>query len=129
MANIKMDEIFGILGERAPELPQASPVMGTYCALLCHQKAGVEMPRQVIFQEKPFSHRKHAFDLKMGCTQCHSSENHKEISITQKDCSSCHNLNAAASKPRKLVKILVQSLPSKGESRMVAKKEIPIKAR
>jgi hypothetical protein len=91
VANSNLDKIFEKLGEKTPELPKGSPVRGTYCARLCHHKAGVETPDQVMVYGKQFSHRRHAFDHKMGCTKCHSSERHKEVSITKQDCLGCHS--------------------------------------
>lgn len=99
VSNDKLDRMFEELGEKAPELPEASPIRGQYCAQLCHKKAGVEMSSQVTVDGKSLSHRKHAFDLKMGCTRCHSSEEHKALSIKREDCLNCHHRDAAASLP------------------------------
>jgi nitrate/TMAO reductase-like tetraheme cytochrome c subunit len=90
-ANRSLDALFGKIGQKPPPLPKDSPVKGGYCALLCHRKAGVEMPQQVTFHQITFPHKDHAFRLEMGCTTCHSAERHKAISMTKQQCSSCHH--------------------------------------
>jgi len=49
VANNFIDNALKEIGARPPELPGDSPVRGTYCALLCHKRAGVETPENVKF--------------------------------------------------------------------------------
>lgn len=57
-----------------------------YCNL-CHF---VIRPKKVeTFEEDKFPHQTHMKFL--SCTKCHSKSEHKKITVTKKDCQSCHN--------------------------------------
>jgi len=91
VADRHIDRLFRLVGQSAPALPAQSPIRGGYCAQLCHTKAGVKLPWETSLQGVPLPHFRHAFDFGLGCTSCHSAEKHKEIRISNKDCTACHH--------------------------------------
>jgi len=91
VADRNMDRIFHLLGQSPPALPDQSPIRGGYCAKLCHDKAGVKLPKETSLGGTRLPHTRHAFDFGLGCTTCHSAEKHKDIKITRKDCLACHH--------------------------------------
>jgi nitrate/TMAO reductase-like tetraheme cytochrome c subunit len=91
VADRNLDSFFKTAGQIAPALPPKSPIKGGYCALLCHDKAGVKLPAVTSYQGVKLPHSRHAFEFGLGCTTCHSAEKHKAISIIKESCTSCHH--------------------------------------
>ncbi|MDH4264891.1 MAG: hypothetical protein OEW45_04565, partial [Deltaproteobacteria bacterium] len=91
VADRNLDQFFRVIGQSSPGLPSQSPIKGGYCAQLCHAKAGVRLPKEISWKGEKLPHARHAFDLGLGCTTCHSAEKHKEIRVTRKDCMACHH--------------------------------------
>ena len=94
VADNNLNSLFRKMGQVAPALPDKSPIKGGYCALLCHDKAGVKIPSEVIFQGGNLSHARHAIEFGLGCVACHSAQKHKAISITKDGCMACHHSSA-----------------------------------
>jgi hypothetical protein len=91
VADRNLDRFFRLVGQSGPALPAQSPIKGGYCAQLCHDKAGVKLPRETSLGGLKLPHTRHAFDFGLGCTSCHSAEKHKEVRITKEGCMSCHH--------------------------------------
>ncbi len=91
VADRNLDRFFRLVGQSAPALPAQSPIKGGYCAQLCHDKAGVKLPRETSLEGAQLPHTRHAFDFGLGCTSCHSAEKHKEVRITKEGCLTCHH--------------------------------------
>jgi hypothetical protein len=91
VADRNLDRLFRLVGQTGPVLPAQSPIKGGYCAQLCHDKAGVKLPRETSLAGVKLPHTRHAFDFGLGCTSCHSAEKHKEVKITKEGCTSCHH--------------------------------------
>jgi nitrate/TMAO reductase-like tetraheme cytochrome c subunit len=73
--------------EDTSHLPMIS---GGYCATLCHEKLGVEVPPKIVqVKGKQLDHNLH---LKQGltCRVCHTFGSHKDIKLNEKACESCH---------------------------------------
>ncbi|HEU4369055.1 MAG TPA: cytochrome c3 family protein [Methylomirabilota bacterium] len=66
-------------------------VRGGYCAVLCHQAAGVKPRETVTFGRQKVPHARHVTDFGATCTSCHSAETHKAVTATAVTCSSCHH--------------------------------------
>ena len=55
-------------------------ISGSYCAVLCHQKAGVKVPAETVTHKgKVMPHSMHA-DL-MGCAKCHELGAHRKAPL------------------------------------------------
>lgn len=91
VADRNLDHFFRLVGQSAPALPAQSPIKGGYCAQLCHDKAGVKLPRETSWEGAQVPHTRHAFDFGLGCTSCHSAEKHKEVRVTKEGCMACHH--------------------------------------
>ncbi|UCF78287.1 MAG: cytochrome c3 family protein, partial [Candidatus Eiseniibacteriota bacterium] len=91
VANTNLDRAMDILGEQPVSLGKHSYLGGDYCARLCHSRVGVEMPSVVQVFGSSLSHRRHFIEHDVSCTECHSSESHKEVSVTPEGCNSCHH--------------------------------------
>jgi len=90
VANSWIDEATALLG-RPPSRVDDQLVRGGYCAVLCHQAAGVKQSATVKFAGRPLPHVKHVAEFGATCTSCHSSETHKRVTATAATCSSCHH--------------------------------------
>ena len=90
VANGWLDEASRLLGK-----PHAGAddqlVRGGYCAVLCHQAAGVKAKETVTFNGRALPHVRHVAELGATCTSCHSAETHKRVTATAATCSGCHH--------------------------------------
>lgn len=91
VADRDLNSLFRTIGKIAPSLPEKSPIRGGYCAQLCHDKAEVKLPTVTSFHGSNLPHARHAFEFGLGCTNCHSAEKHKKVSITKEGCMACHH--------------------------------------
>ena len=66
-------------------------VRGGYCAVLCHQQAGVKQLETVAFRKQKLPHVRHVTEFGAVCTACHSAEVHKAVTATPATCTSCHH--------------------------------------
>lgn len=90
LANGWLDEALRLLGETPVETDDVL-VRGRYCAVLCHEQAGVKLPETVTFKKQKVPHRRHITEFGAVCTGCHSAEVHKAVTATPATCSSCHH--------------------------------------
>ena len=90
LANAWLDEATALLGRPAPRADDQL-VRGGYCAVLCHQAAGVKQKETVTFAGRKVPHVKHVADFGATCTSCHSSETHKRVTATPATCTACHH--------------------------------------
>ncbi len=90
-ANRNLDEAMTSVGQKPRLLGRHSYTGGDYCAVLCHNSVGVRMPERVVFAGKDLPHRRHFYQYSVSCTECHSTESHKEISLKPQDCGACHH--------------------------------------
>jgi hypothetical protein len=90
VANGWLDEAIVLLGRPASRVNDEL-VRGGYCAVLCHQAAGVKQNATVTFAGRPLPHVKHVAEFGATCTSCHSSETHKRVTATAATCASCHH--------------------------------------
>ncbi|HUT53682.1 MAG TPA: NapC/NirT family cytochrome c [bacterium] len=67
-------------------------VSGGYCAALCHNRLGVEVPPKMVnFNGKEIPHYKH-IDAGLSCRMCHTFGAHKEVKFKgQEVCTKCHS--------------------------------------
>ena len=66
-------------------------VRGGYCAVLCHEAAGVKPKAVATFGKQRLPHERHVTEFGATCTSCHSSETHKAMTATAATCTSCHH--------------------------------------
>jgi hypothetical protein len=66
-------------------------VRGGYCAVLCHEQAGVKLKDTVTFAERKLPHARHTTEFGAVCTSCHSAEVHKAVTATPASCTACHH--------------------------------------
>ena len=90
LSNTWLDEALGLLG-RPPAKSDDTLVRGGYCAVLCHQVAGVKQPETVTFGKQKIPHVRHVTEFGAICTACHSAEVHKAVTATAATCTSCHH--------------------------------------
>jgi hypothetical protein len=90
LANGWLDEAPALLG-KAPAKTDDQLVRGGYCAVLCHEAAGVKTKPVVTFAKRPLPHARHVTELGATCTSCHSPETHKAVTATPATCTSCHH--------------------------------------
>jgi hypothetical protein len=90
-ANRNLDAAMTSLGQQPLLLGKHSYVGGDYCAVLCHKNAGVSMPVTVQAFGRPMPHRKHFYESGVSCTECHSTQNHKQLDLKPEDCNGCHH--------------------------------------
>jgi hypothetical protein len=94
LANGWLDDAMSLLG-RSP-VPVASRtdetlVRGGYCAVLCHEQAGVKQRETVRIGDRRVPHVRHVTEFGAVCTACHSAEVHKAVTATAATCSGCHH--------------------------------------
>jgi hypothetical protein len=90
VANGWLDEASTLLG-KPPIRTDDQLVRGGYCAVLCHQAAGVKAKETVAFAGRPLPHVRHVAEFGATCTSCHSAEAHKRVTATAATCSGCHH--------------------------------------
>ena len=73
LSNTWADEALAALGKPAVKSDDAL-VRGGYCAVLCHEQAGVKVPATVSFGTQKIPHAKHVAEFGAVCTACHSAE-------------------------------------------------------
>jgi cytochrome c7-like protein len=66
-------------------------VRGGYCAVLCHEQAGVKLKDTVMFGTQKLPHIRHVSEFGAVCTVCHSAEVHKAFTAKAATCSGCHH--------------------------------------
>src|SRR6266536_1188092 len=90
LANGWLDEAPALLGT-APAKTDDQLVRGGYCAVLCHEAAGVRTKPMVTFAKRTLPHARHITEFGATCTSCHSAETHKAVTATPATCTSCHH--------------------------------------
>jgi hypothetical protein len=90
LANGWLDEAGTLLGKPVVRSDDQL-VRGGYCAVLCHQAAGVKPKETVTFGRQKVPHARHVNEFGATCTSCHSAEAHKAVTATAATCSSCHH--------------------------------------
>jgi hypothetical protein len=90
LSNGWLDEALPLLG-KAPLQSDDALVRGGYCAVLCHQTAGVKQRESVTFGKRALPHVRHVTEFGAVCTACHSAETHKAVTATPATCTSCHH--------------------------------------
>lgn len=79
-------------GAKVTDLSEQPLISGSYCAVLCHQKAGVKVPAETVQHKgKTMPHSMHA-DL-MGCAKCHELGAHRKAPLKkgiEQVCAGCH---------------------------------------
>jgi hypothetical protein len=90
VANAWLDEAAFLL-ERPRAPVDDTLVRGGYCAVLCHEQAGVKLKETVTFGKQKIPHGRHVTELGAVCTACHSAELHKQVTATAATCSGCHH--------------------------------------
>jgi len=73
------------------KIKEETLVLGGYCAVLCHKKAGVVQSEEVEFGSETVPHVKHVTDFGVTCTACHSAERHQAVTATRSTCLGCHH--------------------------------------
>jgi hypothetical protein len=90
LSNGWLDDALGLLGKPAVETDDTL-VRGGYCAVLCHEQAGVTQPPVVTFGTRRIPHVRHVTEFGAVCTACHSAEVHTAVTATSATCSGCHH--------------------------------------
>jgi hypothetical protein len=90
LANAWVDEAMVTLGTPAGKSDDAL-VRGGYCAVLCHEQAGVKLPATVSFGTQKIPHARHVAEFGAVCTACHSAEVHKAVTAKPATCTGCHH--------------------------------------
>ncbi|MDE2320644.1 MAG: NapC/NirT family cytochrome c [candidate division NC10 bacterium] len=86
-----LDQSMAAIGQSPPSVADETLVRGGYCAVLCHNQAGVRAPEDVTFGAETIPHIRHVTDFGVTCTACHSAEQHKAVTATKETCLSCHH--------------------------------------
>ncbi len=90
LSNAWLDEAQLLLG-KTPVKTDDTLVRGGYCAVLCHEQAGVKQLETVRFGKQTIPHVRHVAEFGAVCTACHSAEKHKAVTATAATCASCHH--------------------------------------
>jgi hypothetical protein len=90
LANGWLDEAMAALGAPAVKSDDAL-VRGGYCAVLCHEQAGVKLPATVSFGGRTIPHARHVAEFGAVCTACHSADVHKAVTAKPATCAGCHH--------------------------------------
>jgi hypothetical protein len=90
VSNGWLDEALVLLG-KPPVKNDDALVRGGYCAVLCHEPAGVKQRETVTFGKQSLPHLRHVTELGATCTACHSAEVHKAVTATPATCGACHH--------------------------------------
>ena len=94
LSNTWADEALAALGKPAAKVDDAL-VRGGYCAVLCHEQAGVRLPATVSFAGRKIPHARHVAEFGAVCTACHSAEVHKAVTAKPATCTACHHSPAS----------------------------------
>jgi len=90
--NAAANRIMTLSGKSPMTLPRENLVRGGYCATLCHSQAGVVFKPEVQFEKRTrVPHQKHFNEYGAVCTDCHSQDRHKAVTITAEGCRGCHH--------------------------------------
>jgi hypothetical protein len=90
--NATANRVMTLLGKSPITLPRESLIRGGYCATLCHSQAGVVFKPEVKFDKRiTVPHQKHFNQYGAVCTDCHSQDKHKAVTITAQGCQACHH--------------------------------------
>ncbi|HWU36248.1 MAG TPA: hypothetical protein VN203_01305, partial [Candidatus Acidoferrum sp.] len=93
--NANANQLMTLLGRSPVSLSQENLVRGGYCATLCHSQAGVVFKPEVQFEKRTrVPHQKHFSEYGAVCTDCHSQDKHKAVTITTQGCQACHHSQA-----------------------------------
>jgi hypothetical protein len=90
LGNSWIDESLVVLGKPRVKSDDAL-VRGGYCAVLCHEQAGVKQPPVVTFGTQKIPHVRHVTEFGAVCTACHSAEVHKAVTAKPATCTGCHH--------------------------------------
>lgn len=90
LSNTWVDEALAALGKPAVKSDDTL-VRGGYCAVLCHEPAGVKLPATVSFGTQKIPHARHVAEFGAVCTACHSAEVHKAVTAKPATCTACHH--------------------------------------
>jgi hypothetical protein len=90
LSNGWLDEALALLG-KPPLKNDDALVRGGYCAVLCHETAGVRQRETVTFRKQAVPHVRHVTEFGATCTACHSAEVHKAVTATPATCGTCHH--------------------------------------
>jgi hypothetical protein len=90
LSNSWLDEALAALGKPAVKTDDTL-VRGGYCAVLCHEQAGVKLPATVTFGRQKVPHARHVAEFGAVCTACHSAEVHKAVTAKPATCTACHH--------------------------------------
>jgi hypothetical protein len=90
LANGWLDQAAGLVG-LTPAKSDDALVRGGYCAVLCHEQAGVTLRPTVTFEARAIPHARHVTEFGAVCTACHSAEVHKAVTATRQTCTGCHH--------------------------------------
>jgi hypothetical protein len=90
LSNGWLDEALAALG-KPPVKNDDALVRGGYCAVLCHETAGVKQRAAVTFGKQTVPHVRHVTEFGATCTACHSAEVHKAVTATPATCGACHH--------------------------------------
>ncbi|MFI5339612.1 MAG: cytochrome c3 family protein [Candidatus Methylomirabilales bacterium] len=86
------NQVMTLLAKSPVTLPRENLVRGGYCATLCHSQAGVVFKPEVQFERRTrVPHQKHFNEYGAVCTDCHSQDKHKAVTITAQGCQACHH--------------------------------------
>jgi hypothetical protein len=85
-----LDQSLAMLG-KPPARTDDALVRGGYCAVLCHEQAGVKQPATVTFGKQKLPHVRHVTEFGAVCTACHSAEVHKAVTAKTETCMGCHH--------------------------------------
>jgi hypothetical protein len=90
LANGWLDEAMAAVGQ-APAKVDDTLVRGGYCAVLCHEQAGVKQRETVMYGRQRLPHVRHVAEFGAVCTSCHSAEMHKAVTAEPRTCAGCHH--------------------------------------
>jgi hypothetical protein len=90
LSNGWLDEAVKLIG-KAPAQADDALVRGGYCAVLCHEQAGVRLPETVTFDKRRIPHARHITEFGAVCTACHSADVHKAVTAKADTCAACHH--------------------------------------
>ncbi len=91
LSNGWLDDALFLLGKPSVKGQDDALVRGGYCAVLCHQQAGVKQPETVAFGKQKIPHVRHVTEFGAVCTACHSADIHKAVTATPATCTGCHH--------------------------------------
>lgn len=90
-ADVDLDNAGKAISTSLPDLSGLPVISGAFCAKICHQRVGVNVPPESVRHDgKKMPHKQHA-EI-MSCRTCHSFGSHKSVRFTAKKevCLRCH---------------------------------------